>query len=56
MTAVAQMTTAFVTAIKQIAHKVIALVERVASFVCPSIAGHSISAVAPDYDFIGGTA
>lgn len=48
--------TASITAQEVIYTKVISLIERVASFSCPSIAGTSISAVAPDYDFIGGTA
>lgn len=56
MTAVAQMNTACVTAQKVITHKVISLIERVASMSCPSIAGHSLSAVAPDHIFEGGTA
>lgn len=30
--------------------------ERVTPFSCPSIAGSSLSAVSPDYDFIGGMA
>lgn len=37
-------------------HQAISLIERVASFSCPSISGHSLSAVAPDYYFKGGTA
>lgn len=36
--------------------KVILVVSQVASFSCPSIAGHSLSAVAPDHNFLGGTA
>lgn len=57
MEAVAEMTTASVTAHKVNTPQVIlALSSRVASSSCPSIAGTSISAVSPDYDFIGGTA
>lgn len=36
--------------------KAFALIARVASNPCPSISGHSISAVAPDHNFEGGTA
>lgn len=35
---------------------ILVLSNQVASFSCPSIAGSSLSAVSPDYDFIGGTA
>lgn len=47
---------AIVKVVRIIRSKVISLIERVASFSCPSIAGTSISAVSPDYNFIGGTA
>ena len=42
--------------IEKVIYHVTALIARVASFSCPSIAGHSISAVAPDYTNFGGTA
>jgi hypothetical protein len=47
---------AAVTAFKKAIHKALSLIEAVASFSCPSIGGTSISAVAPDTNFIGGTA
>lgn len=57
MAANAEVVTAFVkTIVTATVNKVIALVERVASFSCPSIAGTSLSAVSPDYILIGGTA
>lgn len=56
MEATAEMTVASVKAQKVLHLQVIERDALVASFSCPSIAGSSISAVAPDYDFIGGTA
>lgn len=39
-----------------ILNKALSLVRRVASFSCPTLGSHSLSAVAPDTNFIGGTA
>lgn len=47
---------AIVKAAKTVVVKALSLIERAASFSCPSISGHSISAVAPDHNFEGGTA
>lgn len=56
MEAAVVMTVVSVVAQKVKSFKAFALIERVASFSCPSIAGTSLSAVSPDYNFIGGTA
>lgn len=56
MVAEVEMTEVVVRTTTVIAYKAIARNERVAPFSCPSIAGTSISAVSPDYNFIGGQA
>ena len=50
-TATAQTTEAVVFTTVSLNYKAFSLVETVASSSCPSISGHSISAVAPDHNF-----
>lgn len=52
----AVMTVASVKAQKVVVPMALVQYAQVASFACPSIAGHSLSAVAPDHIFEGGTA
>lgn len=47
---------AVIRVVTNLVHKAISLIERVAPKSCPSIAGSSLSAVAPDNNFRGGTA
>lgn len=51
MAAHAEVVTAVVKTVVVIAHQALSLVERAASFSCPSMGSHSISAVAPDHNF-----
>lgn len=56
MTADAGILTAVVSAVKTLVTKALVLVAQVASFARLSIGGTSLSAVAPDHIFEGGTA
>ena len=54
MAAEVEVVQAVVTTVVATIRKVASLIRRVASFSCPSIAGHSLSAVAPDHILMNG--
>ena len=56
MAAEVEVVQAVVTTVVTIIRKVIMALSQVASFSCPTLGSHSLSAVAPDNYFIGGTA
>lgn len=54
MAANAGLLKAVVMTVQRFIDKVTVLMAQVASFSCPSIAGTSLSAVSPDYNYFGG--